>query len=81
MTRFEHRNGELHAEDVPVSRIAAEVGTPCYVYSLAALRDHYRAYEEGFAGTRHLICYSVKANSNLALLAELRRAGTAVDSV
>lgn len=81
MTRFEHRNGELHAEDVPVSRIAAEVGTPCYVYSLAALRDHYRAYEEGFAGTRHLICYSVKANSNLAVLRALANEGSGFDVV
>lgn len=81
MTRFEHRNGELHAEDVPVSRIAEEVGTPCYVYSLAALRDHYRAYEKGFAGTRHLICYSVKANSNLAVLRALANEGSGFDVV
>ena len=55
MSRFEHRDGELFAEDVPVARIAAAVGTPCYVYSLAALRDHYRAYEDGFAATKHLV--------------------------
>ncbi|MEE8312444.1 MAG: diaminopimelate decarboxylase [Candidatus Binatia bacterium] len=81
MNRFDHRDGELFAENVPVARIAAEVGTPCYVYSLAALRDHYRAYEDGFAGTKHLICYSVKANSNLAVLRALANEGSGFDVV
>ena len=81
MTQFEHRDGDLFAEDVRVADIAAKVGTPCYVYSLAALRAHYRAYTEGFAGTKHLVCYSVKANSNLAVLRALANEGSGFDVV
>jgi len=81
MEFFDYENQELHAEGVSVTTIAERVGTPCYVYSLAALRSHYAAYEKGFAGARHLVCYSVKANSNLAVLRALANEGSGFDVV
>lgn len=81
MDFFNRRNGDLHAENVAISAIAEEVGTPCFIYSLAALRSHYRAYETGFSGHRHLVCYSVKANSNLAILRALANLGCGFDVV
>jgi diaminopimelate decarboxylase len=78
---FGHRDGVLHAEDVPVPLIAAEVGTPFYCYSTATLTRHYRVFGEAFAGLDHLICYSVKANSNQAVLVTLARLGAGVDVV
>ena len=71
---FAHRGGVLHAEDVPVPKIAAEVGTPFYCYSTATLTRHYRVFDEAFAGLDHLICYSLKANSNQAVIATLGEA-------
>ncbi|MFQ5542591.1 MAG: diaminopimelate decarboxylase, partial [Candidatus Binatia bacterium] len=68
MDYFEYRNGELFAEGVPVRRIAREVGTPAYIYSLATLRRHYRVFDQAFAQLSHLICFSMKSNSNLAVL-------------
>jgi diaminopimelate decarboxylase len=81
MNHFELRNGELHAEDVPLRRIAEEHGTPCYVYSAATLRRHYRVFDEAFAAVDHLVCFSVKANSNLAVLDLLAREGSGFDIV
>lgn len=81
MSAFERRNGSLHVEGVPLSRIAAEVGTPCYVYSRAALRESYRAYARGFGRTPHLVCYSVKACSNIAILRVLANEGAGFDVV
>ncbi len=81
MNAFTRKHGELHAEGVPIAAIAEQIGTPCYVYSLAALRAHYAAYRSGFAGARHLVCYSVKANSNLAVLSALAREGSGFDVV
>ena len=84
MEAFARRNGELYAEEVAVSRIAREVGTPCYVYSKAALLGAFDAYTEGFAALgqlAHLVCYSVKANSNLAVLAQLAHRGSGFDVV
>ena len=81
MSAFTRKNGSLHVEDVPVARIAAEVGTPCYVYSRAALRESYRAYARGFGATRHVVCYSVKACSNLAVLRVLANEGAGFDVV
>ncbi|RMD83647.1 MAG: diaminopimelate decarboxylase [Candidatus Dadabacteria bacterium] len=81
MNAFEYRNGQLHAEGVPLEAIAEEVGTPCYVYSLAALRAAFDAYRQGFSGAAHLVCYSVKANSNLAVLAALAAEGAGFDVV
>jgi len=65
MDFFEYKNGELFAEDVPVERIAREVGTPAYIYSLATLRHHFRVFDQAFKKQSHLVCFSVKANSNL----------------
>jgi diaminopimelate decarboxylase len=72
---------ELHCEDVPLSRIAAEVGTPAYVYSTAALEQHYRAYTDAFKGHDVLVAYAVKANSNLSVLKTLARLGAGADTV
>ncbi|MGM0615326.1 MAG: diaminopimelate decarboxylase [Pseudomonadota bacterium] len=81
MDHFNYRDGVLYAEDVPLSRIAAEHGTPCYVYSKATLARHFRAYTEALGSHSHLICYAVKANSNLAVLGLLARLGAGFDIV
>jgi diaminopimelate decarboxylase len=81
MDHFNYRNGELYAEEVPVSRIAEQFGTPAYVYSRATLERHYRAYDEALSGRPHLVCYAVKANSNLAVLNVLARLGAGFDIV
>ncbi len=81
MNAFGYRNGELHAEDVPLSRIAAEFGTPCYVYSRAALTRAWREFDAAFAGRDHLLCYAVKANPNLGVLDVFARLGSGFDIV
>ena len=81
MSFFTYRNGELHAEDVPLRAIAAAYGTPCYVYSRAALTRGYRDFDAAFAGHEHLICYAVKANANLAVLNLFARLGSGFDIV
>ncbi|MGE0080589.1 MAG: diaminopimelate decarboxylase [Thiohalomonadaceae bacterium] len=81
MDHFQYRDGRLHGEDVDLTRVAAEFGTPCYVYSRATLERHFRAFEAAFAGQDHLICYAVKANSNLAVLNVLARLGAGFDIV
>ncbi len=68
MDYFEYRGEELFAEGVGVQRIVREVGTPTYIYSLATIRRHYRVFDQAFARLPHLICFSTKANSNLAVL-------------
>ncbi len=81
MSHFAYRDGTLCAEGVPLDRIAATLGTPCYVYSRAALEASYRAYDQALARREHLICYAVKANSNLAVLNLLARLGSGFDIV
>ncbi len=81
MHHFAHRNGVLHAEDVPVDALADAVGTPFYCYSTATLTRHYRVFTEAFAGIPHLICYAMKANSNQAVVATLARLGAGADVV
>ncbi|MDH5535231.1 MAG: diaminopimelate decarboxylase [Betaproteobacteria bacterium] len=81
MSYFGYQNRELHAEAVPFARIAERYGTPCYVYSRAALSDAYRAFDTAFAARDHLICYAVKANSNLAVLNLFARLGSGFDIV
>lgn len=81
MKFFEIKNAELHAESVPLSDIAAQYGTPCYVYSRAALTAAYQKFEQAFAGRDHLICYAVKANPNLAILNLFARLGSGFDIV
>jgi diaminopimelate decarboxylase len=81
VSAFEYRNRELHAEAVPLAKIAERYGTPCYVYSRAALSAAYRAFDGAFAGRDHLVCYAVKANSTLAVLNLLARLGSGFDIV
>jgi diaminopimelate decarboxylase len=81
VTPFDSRNGELYAEDVPLSQIAAEFATPCYVYSRAALTAAFRNFDAGFAGHDHLVCYAVKANPNLAILNLFAKLGAGFDIV
>ncbi|MBT6277487.1 MAG: diaminopimelate decarboxylase [Chromatiales bacterium] len=81
MDHFVRRGKTLYAEDVALAEIAAKVGTPCYVYSRATLERHWRAFDDALAGTEHLICYSVKALSNLAVLNVLARLGSGFDVV
>jgi diaminopimelate decarboxylase len=78
---FAYRDGELYAEDVPVRAIAAQHGTPCYVYSRATLERHWRAFDDAFGERPHLVCYAVKANSNLGVLNVLARLGSGFDIV
>jgi len=81
MDHFQPLRGVLHAEGVSLEALAARVGTPTYVYSEATLHRHFRVVDEAFAGAPHLICYSVKANGNLAVLASLARWGSGFDVV
>ncbi len=81
MKSFSRHDGELCVESVPLSRIAAEFGTPCYVYSHAALTTAYQSFEEAFAERDHLICYAVKANPSLAILNLFARLGAGFDIV
>ena len=81
MDYFEYRNGELFAEGVPVQRIAREVGTPAYIYSLATLKRHYRVFDQAFARLSHLVCFSMKSNSNLAVLRAFVKEGGGFDIV
>jgi len=81
VTAFMHRDGELCAERVPLSQIAAQFGTPCYVYSRAALESAWREFDAAFADTPHLICYAMKANPNLAVLGLFAQLGSGFDIV
>lgn len=81
MHHFAYRDGRLHAEDVPLDTIAAEVGTPFYCYSTATLERHYRVFSEAFAGLDFLVCYAMKANSNQAVIRTLARLGAGMDVV
>ena len=81
MHNFEYRHGELYCEQVPVSRIAKEVGTPCYIYSHATLVRHFRAYDGAFKSVPHVIAFAMKANSNIAILRLMAKEGSGVDIV
>jgi diaminopimelate decarboxylase len=81
MNHFEYRNGEMFAEEVPLKRIAQEVGTPAYVYSLATLKRHFQVFDQAFAKVPHIVCFSVKANSNIALLRVFAKQGSGFDIV
>jgi diaminopimelate decarboxylase len=78
---FAYRSGELYAEDVPVRQIAAAVDTPVYVYSSAVFDRQYRRFAAAFGDERPLICYAVKANSNLAVLRLFANLGAGADVV
>jgi diaminopimelate decarboxylase len=81
MDHFLYKNGELHAEDVPVAEIAAAVGTPFYVYSTATLLRHFKLFDDALRGMDHLVCYAMKAASNQAILKTLGDAGAGMDVV
>lgn len=81
MHHFQYLNGVLHAEEVPLPDIAAHVGTPFYCYSTATLTSHYRLFEEAMNGLDPLICFSAKANGNLAVLRTLANMGAGCDVV
>jgi len=78
---FAYKNGILHAEGVPVPKIAEAVGTPFYVYSTATLTRHYQVFSSAFSDIPSLVCYAMKANSNQAVLATLARLGAGMDVV
>jgi diaminopimelate decarboxylase len=81
MDHFLYRDGILHAEDVPLPEIAAAVGTPVYVYSVATLTRHFRLFDEALHGMEHLVCYAMKANSNLAVVRLMADLGAGADVV
>ncbi|WP_424928515.1 diaminopimelate decarboxylase [Amaricoccus tamworthensis] len=81
MDHFLYKNGVLHAEDVAVPEIAAAVGTPFYVYSTATLTRHYQVFEDALKGMPHVICYAMKANSNMAVLRLMAGLGAGMDVV
>lgn len=81
MDHFLYRDGILHAEDVSLTDIAAQVGTPFYVYSTATLERHFGLFTEALSGMEHLVCFAVKSNSNLAVLKLLGEMGAGMDVV
>ena len=81
MEHFSYKDNNLLVEDASVASIAEKYGTPCFIYSKAALEQNYQAYEKAFEGHSHLICYAVKANSNLAVLNVLSKLGAGFDIV
>jgi diaminopimelate decarboxylase len=81
MNPLARRGGVLHVEDVPLDAIATQYGTPCYLYSRAALEHAFRAYDQALAAHPHLVCYAVKANSSLAILNLFARLGAGFDIV
>ncbi len=81
MDHFLYRDGALYAEDVPISEIAAAVGTPFYVYSTATLLRHFKLFDDALDGMDHLVCYAMKAASNQAILKTLAQAGAGMDVV
>jgi diaminopimelate decarboxylase len=78
---FEYKGQELYCENVPVKQIAREVGTPLYLYSASTIERHFRVFTEAFSQLDHIVCYSVKANSNLAVLKLLAEMGAGADIV
>src|SRR3990172_3443568 len=81
MHHFQIRNGEMHCEGVPLRRIAKEAGTPVYVYSHATLSHHYRVFDGAFGGIPHIICFSMKSNSNGSVIRTFPGMGSGVDIV
>ncbi len=81
MSNFQYHNGELHAESVALSAVATQYGTPCYIYSRRAIEQAFKAWDDALSGVPHLVCYAVKANSNLAVLNVLARLGAGFDIV
>lgn len=78
---FQYKNNELYAEDVKVKKLAEQYGTPLYIYSYKTLLRHFKAYDDAFDGYPHIICFALKANSNLAVLRLLAKNGGGADIV
>ena len=81
MHHFQYRNKQLYCEDVPVAKIAAQLGTPLYLYSRAALKRHFHAFDGSFDNIRHLTCFAVKACSNISILRQFTGMGGGADIV
>ena len=81
MHHFVRKRGGMYCEEVPLRRIADAVGTPVYVYSHATLSHHYRVFDRAFSGIPHLVCYSMKANSNGSVVRTFTNLGSGVDIV
>jgi diaminopimelate decarboxylase len=81
VNHFQRRDGALHAEEIPLERLAEAYGTPLYVYSSATLRRHWKVLDRSLSGIRHLVCYAAKANGSLAVLDLLARLGAGFDIV
>ena len=81
MSYFDYQAGTLHAENVSVDKIAEQYGTPVYIYSRSALENHWQAFDDAFSAYPHLVCYAVKANSNLGVLNVLAKRGSGFDIV
>src|SRR6266516_4506459 len=81
MHYFQYQAGELYCEEVPLSRIAADMGTPVYVYSERTLERHVRVFDDAFRSVPHLICYAVKANSNINILRRFAEWGTGFEII
>jgi diaminopimelate decarboxylase len=81
MEPFHFLNNELHIEGISARKVAAEFGTPVYIYSRLAIETAYKSFANAFSNHDHLICYAVKANSNLGVLSLLARLGAGFDIV
>ncbi len=81
MDYFNYQNKQLYAENVAVADIAKQFGTPCYIYSRATLERHWLAFDNALAGIKHVVCYAVKANANIAVLNVLAKCGSGFDIV
>ena len=81
MHHFQYQNDQMYCENVPIRRIAKEVGTPFYLYSHATLKRHFNAFDSAFAGVNRLVCYSAKANTNQAILNLFAQLGSGLDIV
>ena len=81
MSEFSYKNGLLHVEEVPLTEIACQFGTPCYVYSRKAIETSWLEFDRALKLQKHLVCYAVKANSNIGLLNILVKLGAGFDIV
>jgi len=81
MHYFNYKNGELYCEEVPIKEIAQKVGTPFYLYSAKTFKRHFKAFQNAFSEIKHIICFAIKANSNLAVLSLLASLGSGADIV
>src|SRR5574338_1549161 len=81
MHSFEYHHGEMYCEQVPVSRVANALGTPCYIYSHATLVRHFHAYDNAFKNIPHVIAFAMKAYSSLAILRMMAKEGSGADIV